>query len=52
MVVLFVALTFLFFMLLDLITSRIEAWEKAQNARFVPGLGLVMADGGKPIEKK
>jgi hypothetical protein len=55
MVVLLVASTFLFFVLLDLVASKARARRKAREARdvrFVPELGFVMADGGKPAGKK
>jgi|GEM_PF-5565210 hypothetical protein len=58
MVALFVAFMFLFFVLLDAITLKVKAYKKLKagdeicDVRFVPELGFVMADGGKPCEKK
>ena len=58
MVVLLVASTFLFFILLDLVASKARAYRKARGAReardvrLVPELGFVMADGGEPADKK
>lgn len=53
MVALFVAFVFLFFIGLDIAQRKYFAWraERAET-RFIPGLGLCMADGGDPVKKE